>query len=367
MNITGMRNQPWLIPAVALIGGLLIGWFVLGYLFPTFSFVNADPWDLRATAKEQWISMTADSYSLNGDKTLAKDRMRGIETDAGVTLTKLIGERTQQGRPLEAQRLMNFANAMGYPVGAAPATGGQPPAGATPATKTTAGGSAADTLGSLLPLFAVIALLLAAALLAFFLLRRPNGLALAGRGAGGVTRPAPLPTTQPTGSAPVATAPRSAPAAAAPAPAAATGAKPIFGTFAATYKFGDDNYDTSFSLETPRGDFLGETGMGVSEVIGEGKPDKVTAFDLWLFDKGDVRTVTKILMSDYAYNDQALRTKLATKGELVMAEKGKRILLETATMRVEAEIADLVYASTPGLAPNSHFQKLIVEMVPAQK
>ena len=163
-------------------------------------------------------------------------------------------------------------------------------------------------------------------------------------------------------------APSAAPAPVRPAPSlgAAPGTKPL-GTFAATYKFGDDNYDTSFSLETTRGEFLGETGMGTSQLVGDGKPDKVTAFDLWLFDKGDVRTVTKILMSEFAYNDQALRTKLATKGELALAEKGKRVVLETATLRVEAEIVDLVYASTPGLPPNSHFQKVIVEMVPTQK
>jgi hypothetical protein len=161
-----------------------------------------------------------------------------------------------------------------------------------------------------------------------------------------------------------------APAAAATAAATRVGATPIsksLGTFAATYKFGEDNYDTSFTLETTRGEFLGETGMGSSETIGEGKPDKVTAFDVWLFDKTDVRTVTQILMSEAAFNDQPTRQRLATKGELVLAEKGKTVRLETATLIVDCEIVDLVYASTPGLPPNSHFQKLIVEMVPSQK
>ncbi len=107
--------------------------------------------------------------------------------------------------------------------------------------------------------------------------------------------------------------------------------------------------------------------MGISDTTGEGKPDKVTAFDLWLFDKIDVRTLTQILMSEYAFNDQGIRQRLAQKGELTLAEKGKHILLETATLRVDATIVDLVYASTPGLPPNSHFQKLIVQMDAAQK
>ncbi len=107
--------------------------------------------------------------------------------------------------------------------------------------------------------------------------------------------------------------------------------------------------------------------MGISETVGEGKPDKVTAFDLWPFDKGDVRTVTQILMSDYAYNEQTLRNKLAAKGEAVHAEKGKIITLETHSLAINAQIVELVYANTPGTPPNSHFQKLTVEIVPTIK
>ncbi len=139
------------------------------------------------------------------------------------------------------------------------------------------------------------------------------------------------------------------------------------GRFIPSYTLGQDNYDTSYSLDSPRGEFLGETGMGISETIGEGKPDKVTAFDLWLFDKADVRTVTQILMSEYAYKDQMLRTKLATKGEAVLAEKGKTLKLETQSLRIDAQITELIYATTSNLPPNSHFQKLTVEIVPTVK
>jgi hypothetical protein len=139
------------------------------------------------------------------------------------------------------------------------------------------------------------------------------------------------------------------------------------GRFVPSYTLGNDNYDTSYSLETTRGEFLGECGMGISETIGEGKPDKVVAFDLWLFDKADVRTVTQILMSEYAYKDQSLRTKLATKGEAVLAEKGKTLRFETASLRVDAQIVELIYATNANHPPNSHFQKLIVEIVPSHK
>ncbi len=86
-----------------------------------------------------------------------------------------------------------------------------------------------------------------------------------------------------------------------------------------TYDLGHDTYDESFSIETPMGEFLGECGVGISETLGAGEPAKVTAFEVWLFDKSDIRTVTKVLMSPYAYNDSALRTRLAPKGDPVLA------------------------------------------------
>jgi hypothetical protein len=75
--------------------------------------------------------------------------------------------------------------------------------------------------------------------------------------------------------------------------------QPPLGHFFTTYQLGEDTYDESFSIETPMGEFLGECGMGISETIGVGDPDKVTAFEVWLFDKSDIRTVTKVLMSQY--------------------------------------------------------------------
>jgi hypothetical protein len=44
----------------------------------------------------------------------------------------------------------------------------------------------------------------------------------------------------------------------------------------------------------------GECGVGISETIGVGDPKKVTAFEVWLFDKNDIQTVTKVLMSAHA-------------------------------------------------------------------
>jgi hypothetical protein len=84
------------------------------------------------------------------------------------------------------------------------------------------------------------------------------------------------------------------------------GAQPV-AQFTSKYRPGDVGYDDSFSIDTPAGDFLGECGVGMSETIGVGDPKKITALEVWLFDKNDIRTVTKVLMSEHSFYDDALR------------------------------------------------------------
>ena len=113
--------------------------------------------------------------------------------------------------------------------------------------------------------------------------------------------------------------------------------------FMASYKAGDDLFDDSFSIDSPSGEFLGECGVGISETIGVGVPKKVTAFEVWLFDKNDIQTVTKVLMSAHAFNDPAIRQKLEAKGEPFQANSGGQTILETATLRLVARVVDMAY------------------------
>lgn len=131
--------------------------------------------------------------------------------------------------------------------------------------------------------------------------------------------------------------------------------------FVTSYALGDDYYDQSFSIETPTGEFLGECGVGISEAIGVGDPKKVTAFEVWLFDKNDIRTVTKVLMTEHCFHDNALRTKLAPKGEAVFGEEGSTIGLATASLRVQAKVIELEYG-VGELPPNSFVSRLTIEL-----
>jgi hypothetical protein len=146
-----------------------------------------------------------------------------------------------------------------------------------------------------------------------------------------------------------------------PAPA------PGLGHFVTSYSLGNDHYDESFSIETPTGEFLGECGVSISEILGEGTPERVTAFEVWLFDKNDIRTVTKVLMSEYAFNDAELRDRLAPKGEAVLAQANVPLVLETATLRVTATATEALYSQDDAqFQPNSTFDRLTVELLAQQ-
>jgi hypothetical protein len=131
--------------------------------------------------------------------------------------------------------------------------------------------------------------------------------------------------------------------------------------FVTSYAIGEDYYDQSFSIETPTSEFLGECGVGISEAIGVGDPKKVTAFEVWLFDKNDIRTVTKVLMSEHCFYDDALRAKLASKGEAVLGEEGAIINLETASLRVQGKVIEMEYGEGT-LPPNSFVNRLTIEL-----
>ncbi len=342
-----VRRQLWIGPLVGLVIGLLIG---LGIGWMTVEF--------RPGADD--VSAVADSYSLNSDAALARARLKNLpEADLKRMIGELIRDRTAKGLSREVDRLTALQQVLvgGQPL-PNPTPGGARPPGSTPAPSAPPASSGGlDPLVSI-GLIAFVVILIVAAGAIFYFRVLPTMKARP-------PRPARATTGQAAATAP--TAPAAPSARETPGAPAATTAPGGLGRFVPQYNLGNDNYDTSYSLETARGEFLGECGMGISETIGEGKPDKVTAFDLWLFDKADVRTVTKILMTDYAYKDQTLRTKLATKGETVLAERGKILQLETASLRIEAQIVELVYANNPNYPPNSHFQKLIVEIVPVHK
>jgi hypothetical protein len=310
--------------AAGLIVGLLLGWLVIGWWLWPVKWVDADPWDLRAEHKQAYVAMVADSLATNGDSGLAQQRLRNWDRkELSKILQDLIEDRRARQMGLEAQNLEMLRAALGLEAAApAPTPAAQPPA--------------KGTSGFLrwLPLILGIVVLLLLALAAIgWLTRRQKGAA---------KRPAPR----------------------VPAPPAADGTTPLT-SFVATYRSGEAAYDESFSIESPEGEFLGECGMGISETLAEGSPNRVTALEIWLFDKTDIRTVTKVLMSEWAHGNTDMRAALAPKGELLLASPGQEVILETERLRLKATVAEVSYGSEP--PANSYFERMVVRLEPSLK
>ena len=136
--------------------------------------------------------------------------------------------------------------------------------------------------------------------------------------------------------------------------------------YVTTYVIGDDLFDDSFSIDSATGEFLGECGVGISEAGGGSDFEQVSAFEVWMFDKNDIQTVTKVLMSEHTFNDPTAFQRLQSKGEPIVVTNGQKITLETATLQMIATVADIEYAQG-GLPENSFFDRVTLELAIWQK
>jgi len=134
------------------------------------------------------------------------------------------------------------------------------------------------------------------------------------------------------------------------------------GVFQAEYVQGVDDFDCSFTIEDVDGTFLGECGVGIRDVLDVEGEQLVNAFEIWLFDKADIRTVSAVVVSEYAYEDEVLYTRLSAKGDLALAEEELVLTLETQTLALMATVTGFAYGEG-GPAPNSHFDRFQVELV----
>ena len=112
-----------------------------------------------------------------------------------------------------------------------------------------------------------------------------------------------------------------------------------------TYTLGQDNYDEFFTIETEDGDFMGESGIGIMDSKPGTSPKEVWSFDVGLFDKTDITTLSRVVMSDHAFNDETLRAKVEAnpQAEAILAEPGKKFSFDTTALRVDAEIEEVEY------------------------
>ncbi len=71
------------------------------------------------------------------------------------------------------------------------------------------------------------------------------------------------------------------------------------GQFEASYAFGIQSYDESFTINAADGELLGACGMGINESVDRdaANTDQVRLLDIWLYDRSAVRSVSQPLVS----------------------------------------------------------------------
>jgi hypothetical protein len=325
---------------LGLILGLLVGWVI----WPR-EYTDAAPEHLHPGYQDIYLKMAIESYRVTGDAAAAKIAWDGLGEKGPEVLARV----TASPGTLDPAVIAAFQQAVTAGAVLPPETGNVQPqatpvtAEETPAAET--GGR--NNLVTLLVVMCVLTLLIGAALVVYFVLQSRKNKAGAG-----------IKTPQMEAS--------EAAQQAEWTDYSAMGEEAPMAQFMASYRLGDDLFDDSFSIDSPAGEFLGECGVGISETIGVGEPKKVTAFEVWLFDKNDIQTVTKVLMSAHAFADGGIRQKLETKGELVEADAGGQTVLETATLKLVARVVDMTYGQG-ALPENSFFESLILELAVWQK
>lgn len=328
-------KRPLVIGILGVVVGLIIGLIIGWGLWPV-QWTNASPANLHPGYQDMWLRMVIITYGVTGDAATAKVEYEALGDAGPDTLARVKANPGGIASNLVTQFAAAVSAAQVPPATLSPRV--------TPTTTTAKTGR--SNLTTFLIVMCVVTLLVAGAIVAYFYLQ-------------GRKRMVGAPTTPQITSTEVA------------APAEWTSYQPPteqapMAQFMASYKAGDDLFDDSFSIDSPSGEFLGECGVGISETIGVGVPKKVTAFEVWLFDKNDIQTVTKVLMSAHAFSDPTIRQKLEAKGEPFQAVSGGQTILETATLKLVARVVDMAYGQ--GAMPdNSYFDTLVLELAVWQK
>lgn len=369
-----IRNQmknPIIVGAAGLILGIILG-LLYGWVINPVEWVDANPEALSPTYQDEYLRMAIYTFGATGDVDQAQQHYRDLGESADDALQRVMA----QPDGLDPELIASYATIVtGTAVAPVPVDttlpgattlptlpGTTPLPGTLPAVETSSApvvvpGAENETLPGTEPaeeeggsnivtiLIALICVVLLAigATVAYLLLR--------GR----------MPRMSVPGTSTPAQAAAEARRQTAMTDYAAGGTEPPVAQFMASYKIGDDLFDDSFSIDSPTGEFLGECGVGISDTIGVGEPKKVSAFEVWLFDKNDIQTVTKVVMSMHAFFDEASRQRLEAKGEQIQAEPGSEFSLETQTLHMVATIVDMSYGES-AMPPQSYFDHLLLEL-----
>jgi hypothetical protein len=304
MKLIDYLKKPMVAGVIGGVIGLIIG-LIWAWMIQPVVWTNVPP----TAYQEDYLRMAVDSYSKQPDNALALQRYQALGT-TGPAALQLV---TSSPGTLDAKAISAFTNAV-------------QPAGAI-TTPTVAAGQPSANTRSVTAIAVIIGAVLLFALVGYGILKYLIPLFRNQQGADTTEASRMGDISSETGMTDY----------------QSMGQEPPISQFVTTYTLGDDLFDDSFSIDSPSGEFLGECGIGISETIGVGDPKKVQAFEVWLFDKNDVQTVTKVLMSAHAYNDVATFQRMQ------------------AALQLLATISDAAYGQG-ALPEQSYFDRLTLEI-----
>jgi hypothetical protein len=356
-----MKSQTrsaWGSVVVVFVFGLLVGWFAIGWWAWPIKWINADPVDLRQPAREEYLMAVASDYAMSRDAEVALNRLGSWPSaeEAYREISDLAEYAQAQGRAETAQRLRQLAAVLPVAVGLQPAQ--EPPSM-----------SYAKTLRTIVVAAAAIGLVA----LALLLFRR--------RG-----------QTEPRSTSRADTIDRGDSATAGPEamdddalldvlerpveryvkpaePERAESPIPRFlrrseskreetWAFDAVYAGEGMEFDQTFTLERD-GAYFGECGIGATTHLPQ-NPEQVSALEVWLFDKSDIRTIAKVLVSEQLYEDDTLVQELAARGDPVLAIPGTTIALEGNSIQANVRIERVEYLA--GATARSAFARVVLRI-----
>lgn len=127
----------------------------------------------------------------------------------------------------------------------------------------------------------------------------------------------------------------------------------------AVYQMGEPDYDEAFDITDPTDGFMGQYGLQLIEPFGRDR-DQAVALQAWLWDTSDPDTQFKVLMSEGAYRDTALRSQHAGEHEALAVRPGYEFEMTTHDLVLKGRVEKASYAEAE--PPRGIFADLHVKM-----
>ena len=128
-RITDMiKQQAILVAVAALIIGILVGWFGIGWGLWPVDFVNGNLSQTQPSLQQDWVRLTAAEYALNPNIDRAATRIGALGTGATQVISDTItaSKGDEQIRVIQLQQVLKLSGHLG--AGTGTGTTGQPAA-----------------------------------------------------------------------------------------------------------------------------------------------------------------------------------------------------------------------------------------------